>query len=57
MEEWDRIEIGERSDRETVAVILIRNGYTVRIVRQRRVGQGSKTYRYFVEYRKEGGET
>lgn len=48
MNDWIAIEITAPADRETVAQILFRNGYTVR---QRKRREGNKTITY-IEYRR-----
>lgn len=51
MPERTKIDCEKPSDRDTLVMILARNGYTVRIGKERR-GTGSKNT-YFVEYWKE----
>ena len=46
------LKIGSAEDREAIATILFRNGYTVHPVRYR--PEGSKTYQYFVKYEMNG---
>lgn len=45
-----RIEIDKKEDREALALILVKNGYTVKITKGKPQG-GSKAV-YFVEYEK-----
>ena len=42
-----KIVVSKAEDRDTMVVILERNGYTVRQVKERK--PGDKTYSYFVE--------
>ncbi len=49
--DWTPLEISTPSDREAVATILYRNGYTVR---QRKRKDGNKTVIY-IEYRRDTG--
>lgn len=44
-----RIEIEKPADREVIAAILVKNGYTVRLARQKKSNTGN-TYRWFVEF-------
>lgn len=53
MPERQKIVIETKQDRETVALILARNGYTVRLCRTK--SGKSNNYTYYVEYWKEGG--
>ncbi len=46
------IECAKDADRDTLAVILVRNGYTVRRHRAKK-GKGN-AYVYYIEYWKEG---
>lgn len=51
MMEKERIYINEKNDREQLSLILIRNGYIVRIGSEK---QGTSTkLKYYVEYCKE----
>lgn len=45
-----KIEIFQEQDRLTVAAILVKNGYTVRQLRDRK--EGKRSYLYFLEYNK-----
>ena len=45
-----RIEVEKKEDREALAVILFKNGYTVKLAKEKPQG-GSKLV-YFVEYDK-----
>ncbi len=45
-----RIKIGKEEDRLTVANILVKNGYTVRIVRVKR--DSGKSYDFYLEFDK-----
>lgn len=45
-----RIEIKNEEDRITIAAILVKNGYTVRIVRDRQTEKS--IYKYFIEFEK-----
>ncbi len=45
-----KIEIFQEQDRLTVAAILVKNGYTVRQLRERK--EGKRSYLYFLEYNK-----
>ena len=47
--DWTTLEISSASDREALALILYKSGYTVR---QRRRKDGGKTV-VFIEYRRE----
>ena len=42
-----KIVVSKAEDRDTMVVILERNGYTVRQVKEKKLGD--KTYSYFVE--------
>lgn len=50
--DWKILDIAIPAERDAVAQILFKNGYIVRIVRQRRRKDGNKTVIY-IEYRKE----
>lgn len=50
-----KIEIYNEEDRLKVAAILVRNGYTVRQTKEKRVPSG-KSYLYFLIAEKEGEE-
>lgn len=45
-----KIEIFQEQDRLTVAAILVKNGYTVRQLRER--VEGKRSYLYYLEYSK-----
>lgn len=45
-----KIEIFQEQDRLTVASILVKNGYTVRQLRER--VEGKRSYLYYLEYSK-----
>lgn len=45
-----RIEVDKKEDREDLALILIKNGYTVRIAKEK--PQGGSKFVFFVEYEK-----
>lgn len=45
-----KIEIFQEQDRLTVAAILVKNGYAVRQLRERK--EGKRSYLYFLEYNK-----
>lgn len=51
MDDFKRIKINKDEDRLTVAQILIKNGYTVRVVKIKR--ETGKAYDFFIEYKKE----
>lgn len=57
MERHYKIDCGKADDRKELAVILVTNGYTVRMGKEKRNGKSTLTY--FVEYWKgeEGGDT
>ena len=48
---WIFIEVKEVGDREAAAVVLVKNGYEVRM--GKRIVDGKKTYRYGIEYREQ----
>ena len=54
MDERRKIDCTSAADRDTLVMILARNGYTVRQAKEKR--GTSKSYTYFVEYWKEGGK-
>lgn len=54
MDEVTRLEIEKAEDRDAVVVILARNGYTVRQVKEK-VGKNTR-YTYYVEFWKGGRE-
>ena len=41
-----RFEISDKADRQTLATILVANGYNVQLERERK--EGSKVYNYYV---------
>lgn len=45
-----RIEVEKKEDREDLALILFKNGYTVKLTKE--TPQGAKKSVYFVEYEK-----
>jgi len=45
-----KIEIFAEEDRLAVAAILIKNGYTVRQLRERT--EGKRSYKYYIDYTK-----
>lgn len=49
-----KIAVSRAEDRDTMVVILARNGYTVRQIRQKKTGE--KAYTYFVEVVENGAE-
>ena len=49
-----KIVVSKAEDRDTMVVILARNGYTVRQVKEKRAGD--KTYTYFVEVVEHGAK-
>lgn len=53
MDEWQKISVELKQDREALLLILAKNGYTVRQTRTK--SSKGTSYNYFVEYRKEGG--
>lgn len=50
--DWVFIECKSADDRATLAGILVRNGYEVRL--GKRLANGKKTYEYGVEYKVSG---
>ena len=54
MDERRKIDCVPAAARATLVMILARNGYAVRQAKEKR--GTSKSYTYFVEYRKEGGK-
>lgn len=46
-----RIEVDKKEDREDLALILFKNGYTVKLAKEK--PQGSSKIVYFVEYEKQ----
>lgn len=54
MDERRKIDCVSAADRDTLVMILARNGYAVRQPKEKR--GTSKSYTYFVEYWKEGGK-
>lgn len=51
MADFKRIKINKDEDRLTVAQILIKNGYTVRVVKVKR--ETGKAYDFYIEYKTE----
>ncbi len=49
-----RVKIAKEDDRITVAGILIKNGYTVKAIRQKR-GKANSTYEHFLEFEQNRG--
>lgn len=54
MNDRQKIDCASPADRDTLIVILARNGYTVRHGREKR--GASKQYTYFVEFWREGSQ-
>ena len=52
MEDRQRIEIADKDDRSIVAAILVKNEYSVRLVKER--PSNKTTYKYSIEYWKDG---
>lgn len=52
MNERIQIECAEKSDREALALILVRNGYTVRWCKAKK--PGGNGYTHYIEYWKGG---
>ena len=55
MGEHQRIEVAKEADRDALALILYRNGYTVRYVKEKSM-KGNNTYVHYIEYWRGGGE-
>lgn len=55
MMERHRIECAKEDDRDALAMILVRNGYTVRRHRER--AKKGNAYVHYIEYWKEIGQT
>lgn len=45
--------IDDKTDREAVALALVKNGYTVRIDRERDSSTKAVKYKWYVEYKEE----
>lgn len=50
-----KLEIFNEADRLAVAQVLVKNGYTVRQIRER--AEGKRSYLYFLEYSKSKKQT
>ena len=52
MENRNRIEVADKEDRSVLAAILVKNEYSVRLVKERPANRTN--YKYFIEFWKEG---
>lgn len=50
-----KVKIGKAEDRETLALILVKNDYVVRITKQER--DSERSYDYFVEFEEPRNES